>query len=153
MTALRTQAGSRPADAELTNRATTALHRYCRAIDEHDATALTAVFSADTVLLVDMAAESGVQTHTFEGRDTVVPVLASLFEQRDWARHQIANALVDVAAGGEVTVRCYVNFLLVAGPKRTQGVGDYTASLRESDGLLLITRLRVRILDEIVSDR
>jgi hypothetical protein len=53
----------------------------------------------------------------------------------------------------EVTLRCYVSFLLVAGPTRTQGVGDYTASLREDGGLLLITRLRVRILDEIVSDR
>jgi ketosteroid isomerase-like protein len=161
MTALRPETGSgtgtRPADAELTNRATAALHRYCRAIDEHDAAALGSVFSEDAVLLVDMAVdgtpEGGVQTHTFEGRDAVVPILASLFEQRDWARHQISNALVEVDPAGEVTVRCYVSFLLVAGASRTQGVGDYTASLRDGDGSLLVTRLRVRILDEIVSDR
>jgi 3-phenylpropionate/cinnamic acid dioxygenase small subunit len=136
-------------NAETAWRAVTVLHSYCRAIDDRDATALTEVFTEDVVLAVTPIGSS--EAHRFEGREAVVALLSSLFDQRDWSRHMVSNPLVDLAADGVVRVRSYFTFTMASGTTRTRGIGDYTASMRDADGGLLITELDVGIADETVS--
>ncbi|HVW45143.1 MAG TPA: nuclear transport factor 2 family protein [Amycolatopsis sp.] len=133
------------ADSALAWRAITVLHRYCRAIDHHDAEALKDVFSEDAELV------AGEQT--FAGRDTVVEILASLFGQRQWARHSVSNPLVDVEPDGTVVVRSYFHYVLSREPDATLGLGDYHVRLTEVDGNLLITRFHAAILDEVTVAR
>ncbi len=139
---------------DLAWQASTVLHRYCEAIDRHDADALRDVFSEDVVLLVagdtgegDEGGDAG--RRSFAGRDTVVAILASLFEQRLWARHLVSNVLVDAADDGELAVRCSFQYLLAKADSRAIGVGDYRATMREVDGRLVMTRFSATVLDEV----
>jgi ketosteroid isomerase-like protein len=136
-------------DAETGWSASTVLFRYCRAIDSHDATALAAVFSEDVALVVG----AGDATQTFAGRDLVVSLLASLFEQRRWARHMVSNVLVDVNADGSLAVRSSFQYVLAKDGENAMGLGDYEVTMREIGGELLITVLSAAILDEITVPR
>jgi ketosteroid isomerase-like protein len=136
-------------------RASTVLHRYCHAIDHHDADALKAVFSDDVVLLVGGETNEGGDgsQQSFAGRDTVVQILASLFEQRQWARHLVSNVLVHVGSDGDVDVRSSFQYLLAKQSERTIGIGDYHVTMRDVDGQLLITTFSAAILDEVTVSR
>ncbi|WP_255649300.1 nuclear transport factor 2 family protein [Frankia sp. ArI3] len=85
----------------------------------------------------------------FAGRDTVVDILASLFDQRQWARHLVSNLLVDVEPDGSVDVRSYFQYWLGRADGTAHGVGDYHVTMREADGRLAITTLSATILEEI----
>ncbi|WP_261570626.1 nuclear transport factor 2 family protein [Frankia gtarii] len=140
--------------AEIGWRAGTVLHRYCRAIDQGDAGALREVFAADAALVVAAAAAAAVEggpgsEQVFSGRDTVVGILASLFDQRQWARHLVSNLFVDVEPDGSVDVRSYFQYWLGRADGTAHGVGDYHVTMRESDGRLAITTLAATILEEI----
>jgi hypothetical protein len=133
------------ADSTIAWRATSVLHRYCGAIDQHDAEALKDVFSEDVVLV------AGEQS--FTGRDTVVEILSSLFAQRQWARHSVSNALVDTEPDGTVEVRSYFQYVLSRVADATLGVGDYHVRMSEVDGRLVITRFHAAILEEVTVAR
>ena len=132
-------------------RAAEVLHRYCRAIDDHDAVALAAVFAPDVELVVGGETTEGGDgsQQSFAGRDLVVQLLSSLFEQRNWARHSVANVLVGPGPDGTLVVDSYFNYLLAKAESRVVGVGDYHVDMLEIDGHLLITRFSAAILDEV----
>jgi len=77
-----------------------------------------------------------------------VSLLASLFEQRCWARHMVSNVLVDADPGGDVRVSSYFQYVLGREASRTSGVGDYRVTMRDIGGELLITTFSATILDE-----
>ena len=124
--------------------ASTMMYRYCRAIDDHDATLLRGVLADDCVLVVG--------EHRIEGGDTVAAVIGGLFTERDWARHCVTNLLVEEATASSVTIRAYVQFVM-SGAVRTSGLGDYRATMsRDGEGLRL-SSLEVIILDQVVTPR
>ena len=126
------------------------LHRYCKAIDDHDADALRDVFTEDVILVVggeSVEGEGG--TQSFAGRDTVVPLLASLFEQRRWARHLVSNDLVGITEDGKVDVTSYFQYLLSRADGRVIGIGDYHAVMKSDGDGLRICQFSASILDEV----
>lgn len=136
-------------------RATAALTRYCSAIDQHDSSALRAVFSADAVLVVGprKAVGSGPEPRRFSGRDSIVEMLSALFATREWARHLVSNVVVAPRADGALDVRSYFQFVQAYPSSTARGIGDYVATMRENDGRLLITHLAVSILDQVTDQR
>ena len=124
------------------------LHRYCAAIDTHDEAALAAVFSEDVVLAV-AGAEGATEEQTFPGRETVVAILASLFAQRQWARHLVSNVRVEARADGTLDVRSYFQFFLGREDGTATGVGDYHATMRDEGGRLVISRISAAIVHEV----
>ncbi|HVU72668.1 MAG TPA: nuclear transport factor 2 family protein [Mycobacteriales bacterium] len=137
-------------DVDAVVRASDVLHRYCAAIDSHDAEALAKVFSPDVVLAV-AGAEGSAEEQTFPGRDTVVAILASLFEQRQWARHLVSNVRVAAQADGSLDVRSYFQFHLGRADGVTSGVGDYRVLMRDDDGRLVISRFTAAIVHEVTA--
>ncbi|KJE23364.1 SnoaL-like domain [Frankia torreyi] len=137
--------------AEIGWRAGRVLYRYCRAIDQGDAGALREVLAPDAALVVAGGTVEGGpgSEQVFAGRDTVVDILASLFDQRQWARHLVSNLLVDVEPDGSVDVRSYFQYWLGRADGTAHGVGDYHVTMREADGRLAITTLSATILEEI----
>ena len=137
--------------SEIGWQARSVLHRYCRAIDHHDASALGDVFSDDVVLVVEgQSVEGGEdQPLSFAGRATVVQILSSLFEQRRWSRHFVSNELVEDRDDDEVEVRSYFQFVLGKEEGRVIGVGDYRAVMRPVDGSLRICEFSASIVDEV----
>lgn len=131
-------------ESEIVWQATAALHRYCRAIDQHDAAALSEVFTEDAVLVVG----AGGEQYTFSGREAVVGLLSSLFEQREWARHLVANVLIEPGSEGTIEVRSYVHFFLGQQDSIAVGVGDYAATMRESAGVMQISKFSATIIGE-----
>jgi ketosteroid isomerase-like protein len=131
-------------------RASSLLHRYCRAIDNADPKALEDVFSEDCVLVVSGTTDEGGdgREQSFPGRDAVVQILSSLFAQRQWARHLVSNVIVEAQADGAYEVRSYFQYWMGRGSETTSGVGDYHASMREADGHLVITRFSAAIVNE-----
>jgi ketosteroid isomerase-like protein len=138
-------------DSEIGWRASTVLHRYCAAIDQHDAAALAEVFGKDVALVVG-GGDAGAE-QSFTGRDTVVTILASLFEQRRWARHMVSNVVVEPGTDGTVAVRSYFQFVLGLDGAVASGVGDYDVTMREEEGRLVITRFSAAILDQATTPR
>lgn len=138
------------ASSDIGWQARTVLHRYCKAIDDHDVDALREVFSDDVVLVVggdSVEGEGG--TQSFAGRDTVVSLLTSLFEQRRWARHLVSNELVGIADGGRVDVTSYFQYLLSRSDGRVIGIGDYHAVMKSDGEGLRICQFSASILDEV----
>jgi hypothetical protein len=125
------------------------LHRYCRAIDHHDESALREVFSEDAVLTVRRPGGAGAESF-LSGRNAVVPALASLFGRRSWARHWVSNELVEPGADGSLTISCYFRFLLAESSGAVEGLGDYEADLVPSGDRFTISRLAVSILEQAV---
>jgi 3-phenylpropionate/cinnamic acid dioxygenase small subunit len=136
---------------ELGWQARSLLHRYCKAIDDHDTEALQEVFSDDVVLVVgDETVEDGKSARqSFTGRQTVVQILSSLFGQRNWARHLVSNELVEDRGDGDVEIRSYFQFLLAKPQSRVIGVGDYRAIMRPVGGRLRIREFAASVLDEV----
>jgi hypothetical protein len=120
-----------------THEAEGVLRAYCRAIDSHDRGALKEVFSADATLRVG--------EQRWEGRDGVMDNLASLFSERQWARHLVSNVQVTNRGDGALEVESYFQFF-IQGESLTTGVGDYRAVLAGDGGLMRIQDLEVSIL-------
>ena len=127
------------------------LHRYCKAIDDHDTEALHEVFSDDVVLVVgdETAGDSEGAKQSFTGRETVVQILSSLFAHRTWARHLVSNELVEDRDDGDVEIRSYFQFLLAKPQSRVIGLGDYRAIMRSVGSRLWIREFSASVLDEV----
>ncbi|MCU4186641.1 nuclear transport factor 2 family protein [Acidiferrimicrobium sp. IK] len=140
----------RDAGSDMGWQARSTLHRYCRAIDDHDIDALRDVFSEDVVLIVGGdSTEGDGATQSFAGRETVAQILASLFQERNWARHVVSNEQVEERGDGGVEVRSYFNYLLAKPDTRVLGVGDYKAIMRREGDRLRIAEFSASILDEV----
>lgn len=124
--------------------ASTLMYRYCRAIDDHDASLLRSVLADDCVLVVG--------EHRIEGGETVASIIGGLFTERDWARHCVTNLLVEGNTDDTIAIRAYVQFVM-AGAERTSGLGDYRASMSRTAEGLRLTSLEVIILDQVVTAR
>jgi uncharacterized protein (TIGR02246 family) len=130
--------GARPVSFEIYRDAIGVLHRYCRAIDTHDAAALALLLHDDVVLTVN--------PDRWEGQPAVMVMLTGMFEQRAWARHFVSNIEVSGLRDGDVGVRAYAAFIL-SSADRIIGAGDYFVTIRRTDDGLRIAQLELAMLD------
>lgn len=116
-----------------------ALHRFARAMDERDWSAL------ERVLRADATADLG--TGPLRGRDAIVAQMRSFLDACGPTQHLLGNLLVEVE-GQRATSRCYVSDLHVGSGTRAQQtfstLGEYhDVWRREGDDWWMIERKKL----------
>lgn len=123
-----------PAGAEAA-RAT--LHRYARAVDARDESALAAVFTED----VTFERVDGIR----EGRDTVLAFYRTVFDgPTTWSKHMVTNVIVEPQRAG-LAVTAYFQAVSRTADDAVTVFGEYDDLLVPDGDGLRIARKRVDV--------